>query len=100
MSGYIYPFTGGQSPISFQDSVEVLSKDSLFVTSFFGAYPSVLAYNFHYTSSDINNNTVTFVADWTSSGTYYHDTIVYNYTTYKIRHAKIQSNMWMSVISQ
>ncbi len=96
MSGYYYPYTGYTNPIIFEDSIVVLSNDSLFVYSFYNH--STLWYNyFHSILSNEKNSTITFIADLNNDG---HDTLSYNYATGRLRHARIDDFGWWYTNSQ
>ena len=91
MSGYCY--SSGSQPTGdvYFEYITVISRDTISSTRRNNAY-------FHFISSDLGNNTITFLYDWTSNP--FHDTIVYNYSTGKLRHATMQGNTWCSWSSQ
>ena len=90
MAGYFYPYIGYNTSITIKDSIYVVSKDRLFVYTFYTSF----SYNydtFYHQSSDINNNTITFIGNFPNVI----DTLTYNYATGKLRHARIDANgLW------
>ncbi len=100
MTGFYSPLVGGGIfSISFQDYVSVISRDTIFVNSY---SPSQLnnKFYFHHIYHNIKDSTITFLADWPAIQPGCHDTIIYNYSSGKLKHSSITTTTYLATYSQ
>ncbi len=94
MSGYTYINGVPKTYMAYDETITVISKDTIYSTGLNNFY-------FWYISSDIHDSTITFLANWPYPGqTTYYDTIIYSYSKGKLRHAGIYDSLWTSFNSQ